>query len=370
MAPAILRKAQEFMRCNATCLFPSLPQTVGAAPLFADLKVTSRCSGRCKSCRYWEQRNEPELSTDVWKAIIRKLKEERILEINFTGGDIFLRDDIFELMSYAIDQGLRVHCTTNGFSLDEEKSVKLTCLRLSSVFISLDDLSTHYDTIRGFPGAAQKVTQSIAVLKKYWAPSPRIFLAMTVMRETIGAMKKVTQYALAQGLAIIFNAIHYTHYFTDTPFSRSQYLLTKKDLQHLRENIRWLSRLRLRYQNLLPRLTHLEWLFLYFQDYHQSQSPCLKPLLKMCVEPNGDVRACCSLDPVGNIARQKLSTIVSSDGYCKIVHKAVTKNCPGCSCHYTLSLDAHVVSRFREIALKTGIANLRLKDSRAAYNAL
>jgi MoaA/NifB/PqqE/SkfB family radical SAM enzyme len=87
----------------------------------------------------------------------------------------------------------------------------------------------------------------------------------------------------------------------------------------------------------------------YFQDYRQKNTPCFKPMLKPCIEPNGDIRPCCSMNPVGNLTTQRLEEIIASDVYGQGVVKGLIKECPSCSCHYALSLDANIVYQLKDI---------------------
>ena len=102
----------------------------------------------------------------------------------------------------------------------------------------------------------------------------------------------------------------------------------------------------------MPRLDHLDWIARYFDDRYQRNTPCFQTLLKVCVRPNGDIRPCCSMETAGNLRTQELEDILRSENYIAMVERALVKDCPGCSCRYTLNLDLSPMSWFREIGLR------------------
>ena len=81
-----------------------------SAPHRMDLLISSMekngnwgCNQKCLNCYAANQPKgkEKELSTDEWKNIIDKLKEARIPQITFTGGEPTLRNDLVELVKYS-----------------------------------------------------------------------------------------------------------------------------------------------------------------------------------------------------------------------------------------------------------------------------
>jgi hypothetical protein len=68
--------------------------------------------------------------------------------------------------------------------------------------------------------------------------------------------------------------------------------------------------------------------------------------LQVFVLSNGDVMTgCYPLKPVGNIQRDKLETILSSEGYRRQCEAMVRRECPGCTCGIESSLAMkHAVS--------------------------
>ncbi|MCL4395320.1 MAG: radical SAM protein [Chloroflexi bacterium] len=95
---------------------------IGYSPLTANLRLTQRCSGKCLSCNFSSRQDAPELSTAEWKKVIQSLKAGGLLHLNFTGGDIFLRKDLYELLHYAIQLGFQVKCAVNGLTVNRRRN--------------------------------------------------------------------------------------------------------------------------------------------------------------------------------------------------------------------------------------------------------
>lgn len=124
------------------------------APLTVIFNVTNRCNLKCKHCyaSYFSRSPKGEMTTNQIKKVIRDLKKNGCLRINFCGGEPLLRNDIKELISYGKAQGLSIDLTSNGVlvpsRLNEIKDIK--CLT-----ISLDGKPDHHDILRGKGSAAK-----------------------------------------------------------------------------------------------------------------------------------------------------------------------------------------------------------------------
>lgn len=129
------------------------------APLTVIFNLTNRCTLRCKHCyaAYFARDTRHEMTTPQIKKVIRELKENGCLRINFCGGEPLLRNDIGELIDYAGTLGLSVDLTSNG-TLVPGKLEKLKGLKC--ITISLDGRHKHHDILRG-KGSAAKALEGI-----------------------------------------------------------------------------------------------------------------------------------------------------------------------------------------------------------------
>jgi MoaA/NifB/PqqE/SkfB family radical SAM enzyme len=258
-----LKKLREFLRCNVLNVFPSVIQSIGVSPIFANIRLTQRCSSRCQSCAHWLNPETSELTTEQWKNILEALRRAGYIGVSFTGGDIFSRPDWHELLAFSLNQGLNVNFTTNGLLLDEDAAKTLKNLAVSSILISLDDLTENFDEIRGVKDGAQKAMAAIELLKKYRNPATSLGIAVTVMKNNVSAFQEVVQYGLKNNLAIRIYPIHFTHYFFNVNFAIQQYRLSDQERQTLRQTLKQMMGLRASHKELMPKLAHLMWVYDY-----------------------------------------------------------------------------------------------------------
>jgi len=342
-------KGRGILLSNLAFLLPTSLPFLRWSPFAVNLRLTHRCSGRCRTCSHWHQKDSHfrELSTQAWKDILNQLRDLEILTLSFTGGDILLRKDTPELMRYAKALDFQVRATLNGYSMTEDIAHDLMAARPNDISLSLDHFNEDFSGIRGVTNAKYKVLQALDLLRKHNRGHTRLGLSVTLMNNSLKGCEDVVRFALDKELFVSFNLIHFTHYFSNTPFSREQYDLSHSELSDIKQFVNWLIGLHPSHSKLLPPVRYLRWIPRYFNDYRQTDTPCLKTMLKPCIDPDGSIRPCCSMDPVGNMTQKPLKTILSSSAYLQTATLGLTKECPGCSCHYSLNLGANLIYRFQ-----------------------
>ena len=113
------------------------------APHRMDLMVSAmtkqgswHCNQKCVHCYAAGQvlSDEEELSTDDWKKILDNCRDACIPQVTFTGGEPTMREDLFELISYA--RWFISRLNTNGIRLTPDYCKKLREAELDSVQIT------------------------------------------------------------------------------------------------------------------------------------------------------------------------------------------------------------------------------------------
>ena len=114
-----------------------------SAPHRMDLMISSmekngcwNCNQKCLHCYASGEKlsNVEELSTVEWKKIIDILKESKVPQLTFTGGEPTIRKDLVELIEYS--QWFITRLNTNGILLTEELCQELYKASLDSVQIT------------------------------------------------------------------------------------------------------------------------------------------------------------------------------------------------------------------------------------------
>ncbi|NQW20811.1 MAG: TIGR04053 family radical SAM/SPASM domain-containing protein [Chloroflexi bacterium] len=136
---------------------PIISADLDRNPVVIFWEVTRACALKCEHCRAKAQpkRHPLELSTDESLRVMDQLTEFETLPIVvLSGGDPFMRRDIFEIAEYGIRKGLTVSLSPSATALvTRDRLAKLVDIGVRRVSFSLDgaDAETH-DAFRGFTG--------------------------------------------------------------------------------------------------------------------------------------------------------------------------------------------------------------------------
>ena len=131
-------------------------------------EVTQRCNLNCIHCRASASDVAPEgeLSLDEYKGLIDNVASFAKPIIILTGGEPLLREDIYDIASYATASGLRTAVSTNGTLVDEEVARKLLDAGINTCSISIDGPSAKvHDDFRQQPGAFEKSVSGMKTLQ-------------------------------------------------------------------------------------------------------------------------------------------------------------------------------------------------------------
>lgn len=136
-------------------------------------ELTYRCTCRCLFCERWKigpSLAKNELTTDEIKQILNDAYKIGVRYVGFTGGEAFLRNDIFEIGGFAKKLGFNVTVASNGTLIDT-KNIRKIANNFSSVTISLDGMAREtHDYIRGVKGVYDRAMKSIDLLEKFKIP--------------------------------------------------------------------------------------------------------------------------------------------------------------------------------------------------------
>ena len=140
-------------------------------PLKVNLCITYWCQYRCQTCNIWKRKPENELTTDELLAFVEKNAHTAWLDV--TGGEIFLRDDIGEVLVAIARRWDRLgvlHFPTNGFLTNK---IVLVTTQLAQtrrvpivVTVSLDGPEALNDRIRGIRGGYQRQLETFRALRQ------------------------------------------------------------------------------------------------------------------------------------------------------------------------------------------------------------
>ncbi len=134
-----------------------------SAPFRMDLALTYRCNNRCVHCYSGSPEPKPEMSTEEWKEVLRRLENLGVPNVVFTGGEPTLRDDLVELVAEAQRLGLVAGLVTNGRRLaDRSFAEALVRAGLDYVQVTLESHRPEvHERITRAPGSWSETVEGI-----------------------------------------------------------------------------------------------------------------------------------------------------------------------------------------------------------------
>lgn len=293
-------------------------------PLSASLKLTENCQAKCVTCNYWQTRWEDGLNTERAVGIINRLGNFGIHYLRFTGGEPLLRRDLFQIMQQAnMARFKRVTLQTNGLLL-KKLHKEINESPITKVVVSLDGMEASNDQIRGIRGYFKLAMEGIGLLK-----GKQVNVVATLNGTSAAELEELAETAKKAGAGFGFNILDDRSYFlrhTSTSDLWPNKAETTKIIAFLRDKLK-----RPAYE--------LEYIYKYFSRESPAEPPCILGFLELFVVSNGDVLAgCYVLEPLGNVLRQDIQELVSSDRYRDACLGMVRRECPGCTCGITVSL--------------------------------
>ena len=137
------------------------------------LELTQNCNLNCRHCYLdayssWKGGNKNELNTRDIKRLVDLADKLGVWRFDLTGGEVFLREDLFEILEYLNKKNMIVHIFTNGTLLDSKKIEKLSQIRnIHRIILSLDGHNAAlHDSFRRVSGSFEKTVTAIKQLEE------------------------------------------------------------------------------------------------------------------------------------------------------------------------------------------------------------
>jgi radical SAM protein with 4Fe4S-binding SPASM domain len=166
-------------------------------PLSVHVDLTMRCNERCVHC-YRVIEDRAELTTAEVKALLADLARAGTLYLTFSGGEVFLRRDLFELIAEAKRLRFDLRLKSNALLITEARARRLRELGVRQVDVSIYsvDAAVH-DAVTEIPGSLER---SLAAIGRLRAAGVGVKINCPLMRATVGGYREVR--ALAERLGV------------------------------------------------------------------------------------------------------------------------------------------------------------------------
>lgn len=271
-------------------------------PLNVMMELTWRCGAACSFCYLGRtgrlNARGPEMSTAEVKAFIRRF--EPGTRFYFTGGEPFLRRDIFSILSFVSERGFSWGVNTNGLCLDAVRIKRLAALRPAYVIFSLHGTAALHDRLAGVKGAHGKVLGSIKAAVRSRAPGTEIITNCVISADNAAALPAVYLEAARAGAdRAVFEHLQFLKTGEDagpdagsvmTPVLDS-YSLEVPVLERSLKKMRALRGAFKTHLELRPDFSRRE-LERYYNGWPRPSGACPGLLSTINLEPDGGIRTC------------------------------------------------------------------------------
>ena len=272
-------------------------------PGVAYLELTYRCTCRCHFCERWKigpKMAEEELTTEEIKHLLVDAYKIGVRYMGFTGGEAFLRKDIFEIGKFAKKLGLTLTIASNG-TLITEKNVGEIAKYFSSVTISMDGIvSGTHDSLRGVKGVYDKAMNALDLLQKVKVP---VAVNMVITRDNFMEIDKYIQFFSKKNISLQFTPVHE---------NEKSYLRVQKGLKEIDMNtfVKEWQRLSEKYPFLNNGYyKHVPTFFSAPSKLLRAYT-CFAGAVMFSMNPYGDVFPCeFNRTSMGNVRKEKLPVI-------------------------------------------------------------
>jgi radical SAM protein with 4Fe4S-binding SPASM domain len=285
-------------------------------PLSVHLDLTYRCNEHCIHC-YLDHEDHGEMNTSEIKDVLDQLAAAGVFFLVFSGGEIFLRTDLFELIEHARSLMFCVKLKTNGVMIGDQEADRLSGLHLDCVQVSIYSHRPEvHDGITKLPGSLERTVAGITHLRERGV---KVIIANVLMQ------RNLEDYAGVKTLAQQLGA-EYTIDPTITPKmsgdrSTVQLGISREDLKSVFRN-----------PELVGKVTEFCAIPPAIDDAVLDEIPCSAGHIACYVSPYGDVYPCVQFPLLsGNLKKQKFLEIWRHSTEMNEVRSIHARDLPVCS---------------------------------------
>ncbi len=294
--------------------------------------VTEKCNRNCTHC-YQEGKPSKELDThellNIFEEYISFLKKLGIKgHVNITGGEPFLRKDIFSILEklHEHKEIITFDILTNGSLINEKAAEKLKTLGVRQVQLSIEGKKQTNDKIRG-KGSFESVIKASKILI---SQGVRVVFSFTSSKENYQELEDVVEIGKKLGVSIVW-----TDRIVLQGSAKKILLLEPYELEDYYKGLSKLSS-KLEESNAKTKLGLRRALF--FLATGKDPYACPAGASLIVIMPNGDVMPCRRLPiVVGNLKTQSLFEIFYSSKLLWQLRnlEMVSKTCKKCE-HFSI----------------------------------
>jgi AdoMet-dependent heme synthase len=285
-------------------------------PMSVHFDVTYRCNERCVHC-YLDHDDHGEMTTAEIKRVLDELAEAGTFFLTFSGGEVLMRADFFDLLEYARFLMFNVRIKTNAVMIGRLEARRMLELGVDQIQVSIySHRAEVHDGITKHPGSLRRSVNAIRLLTEQGL---RVVIANVLMTTNVRDSDGVQALACELGVAYSLDP-------TITPKMDGDTSILKLRIPEAE----------------LGRVFHNESLVGNVEEFCARPPlpdedvmegyPCSAGHTLAYISPYGDVFPCVQFPlPSGNVRRQKFIDIWNHSSALNDVRSIRAKDLPVCS---------------------------------------
>lgn len=163
-------------------------------------ELTSRCNERCVHCYIPNAKKDSgiDLPLSLFRRVIDEFSEMGGLQVSLSGGEIFLHEDIIDMIRYCRAKDMQISLLSNLISLDEKQVSAIKEANISVVQASLYSMDSEiHDSITKVKGSYIKTRSAIELLVKENIP---VMISCPLMKANANSYRAILKYAHSLGI--------------------------------------------------------------------------------------------------------------------------------------------------------------------------
>ena len=270
------------------------------------LAVTYKCNSRCSFCNIWQKKEDFSCQPSDYKKLPHNLEN-----VNISGGEPFLRDDLLEIVKVISRQcpKAKIVISTNGFL---PSKIKQTMQRIAKfkkdigVAVSLDGFGKVHEELRGFSGGYCLAIETIKLLKELNIKDVKI--AFTLGDKNASQLKRIYRLSKEMGVEFSLSLYHNSSHY----FQKENNLINNTRI--IKRELNWLIKQEL--NTFSPKRwgrAYFAWAMIKFLETNKRVLPDYSGLSSLFIDPSSKIYP----SNVWNLEIGKLYKITNWDEFSK-----------------------------------------------------
>lgn len=291
------------------------------SPMHVTVELTDKCNLACKHC-YLDAsvKNKNFITIEQFRSLVNKFKERGVMNIELTGGELFLNPDSYEIIKLSLEKFASVGILTNGTILDDD-IIELLKEYKNQVIVSISIDSVDGDKHDSFRGVKRSFEKSCNSIKRLSEAGVAVRMSSSIFYDNMWEIDKLAELALKLGArAFSYNFIE--NFGRGKDFDN----VKKGSYGKAEDYVRYIQNTLNKYKDIIPLVDS--------ENYVDGFKNCGAGNVSVVIGSNGNIRPC-ALTPkevsLGNVFAEDYDEIFKKDIFKRIASIKPPNLNNGCS---------------------------------------